>query len=87
MIATKSQLNIAAKLYEAQTLLRKLHGEKYFERIAPWRAEIQRIADKYEGGNVLKAALPILKAMDLKGEGMDMLLLMAACVEAIEGKP
>ena len=84
MIVTRKKIEIAAKLYECQRTLQRLWGEQYAEKIRPWKEQLQRLADKYEGGQVLKAALPILMAQDKAGEGLQMMCVAAACVELIE---
>ena len=81
---SRKKIEIAAKLYECQRTLQRLWGEQYAEKIQPWKEELQRLADKHEGGQVLKVALPILTAQDKAGEGMQMMCVMAACVELIE---
>jgi hypothetical protein len=78
-------VEVAHKFYEAQTLLKRLWGEEYSSKIERWIDGLQHGADLRCGGDVLKAALPIVTGLDKEGNGMGMLCILAGCVELIEG--
>ncbi len=68
---------IAVKLEAALQAMNRLHGDKWEERAAPYRAVLNGVIGT-EGCSVLDAALPIAKAMSAAGESPVMLLAVAA---------
>ena len=67
----------AVKLEAALQTMKSLHGDKWDERAAPYRAVLNGVIGT-EGCSVLEAALPIAKAMSEAGETPVMLLAVAA---------
>jgi len=68
---------VAVKLESALQTMKQLHGDKWPERAAPYRAVLNGVIGT-EGCSVLEAALPIAKAMSAAGETPVMLLAVAA---------
>jgi len=68
---------VAVKLESALQTMKRLHGDKWEERAAPYRAVLNGVIGT-EGCSVLEAALPIAKAMSAAGESPVMLLAVAA---------
>lgn len=68
---------VAVKLESALCTMKRLHGDKWSERAAPYRAVLSGVIAS-EGCSVLDAALPIATAMSNAGESPVMLLAVAA---------
>jgi hypothetical protein len=68
---------VAVKLESALQTMKRLHGDKWEERAAPYRAVLNDVIG-VEGCSVLEAALLIAKAMSDAGEMPVMLLAVAA---------
>lgn len=68
---------VAVKLESALQTMKRLHGDKWDEKAAPYRAVLNGVIGT-EGCSVLAAALPIAKAMSEAGESPVMLLAVAA---------
>lgn len=82
MIAT--QVNIAAKLYEARDTLRRLLGESYRNRIDETMQAVRVIAAANHCDE-LRAGMLILQQMQADGcGGMEQLYVLAATAELIE---
>lgn len=67
----------SVKLEAALQTMKRLHGDKWDERAAPYRAVLNGVIGT-EGCSVFEAALPIAKAMSKAGESPVMLLAVAA---------
>ena len=67
----------AVKLEAALQTMKRLYGDKWEERAAPYRAVLNGVIGT-EGCSVLEAALPIAKDMSEKGVSPIMLLAVAA---------
>jgi hypothetical protein len=78
----------AIKLESALQTMKRLHGDKWDEKAAPYRAVLNGVIGTV-GCSVLEAALPIAKAMSEAGESPVMLLAVAAemCNVNAERKP
>ena len=76
----------AARLEAALQTMKRLHGDKWDEKAAPYRAVLNGIMGT-EGCSVLAAALPIAKDMSAAGKSPVMLLAVAAEMCAKERKP
>lgn len=82
MPTTEAQVNIAAKLYEARRVLRRLMPDEYAERIKTW---MEMVATRTAGGDYLRTGMTMMQALqDRQGDGMAQLYLLAAVVELIE---
>ena len=68
---------VAVKLESALQTMKRLHGDKWDEKAAPYRAVLNGVIGT-ERCSVLEAALPIAKAMSEAGETPVMLLAVAA---------
>ena len=68
---------VTVKLESALQTMKRLHGDKWAEKSAPYRAVLNGVIGT-EGCSVLEAALPIAKAMSEAGETPVMLLAVAA---------
>ena len=77
MSDTMQAARVAIKLESALQTMKSLHGDKWPERAAPYRAVLDGVIGT-EGCSVLDAALPIAKAMSDAGESPVMLLAAAA---------
>jgi hypothetical protein len=68
---------VAVKLETILQTMKRLHGDKWDEMAAPYRAVLNGVVGT-EGCSVLDAALPIAKAMSEAGESPLMLIAVAA---------
>lgn len=76
-------LDVTVKLLEKRSSLKRLLGERYEITINPWVTAIEK-ACKRTGKGRLEAGLDMMKWHSERYEGMQMLLVAAATVEAIE---
>lgn len=82
---TEKHVNIAAKMYDAREKVIALIGrEKFQEKVTLFRPKLEEMA-RDRGGNVVKAAMDLVAAMQNRGENeVIQMLILAACVEIIE---
>lgn len=80
-MSTKA-IQVAAKLYEARDMLKRLLGVSYLPKIRPVVACVKKIVGD---GDVLKAGMGLIADMQRDGEsGMSQMYVLAAIVELIE---
>jgi hypothetical protein len=78
-------VRLAIKLESALHTMKRLHGAKWSEKAAPYRAVLSGVMGD-EGCSVLSAALPIAK--DMRANGHSPVMLLAVAAEMIgEGPP
>jgi hypothetical protein len=87
MTVTNKGLELMATMFERREDARRLFGERYVEKVAPWKQVVRAVAKKQACG-FLQAACAIA---DPKERGthlrdFDVLLLNAATLELMEEK-
>jgi hypothetical protein len=81
---TKTQVMIAARLYEARDCAKSLLGDKYPERIRQAREALRGLAAKHDT-TVLNAALNLAKKLAETEDAYTQMIVFAAVVDEIEG--
>lgn len=76
----EKQIEIAAKLYDARRTLRRLIGDSYAEKVAPF----MRVVALKGRDMALRHGMDVAKDMAAKGIGEGIVWIFAAIVEVIE---
>ena len=79
----REQIQIAAKLYECHDCAKKLFGAEYKAKIQWYIDTLNNYSAHYKV-ETLKAVIAICQTDIVKGNGMALMLFMAAAVEIIE---
>lgn len=80
---TMQHARLAVKMEEARDTMRRFWGDKYPERIAPFREAIQRWR-RETGKTTMEVGLTVCQLAEKHGGGMDAALAIAALAEEIE---
>lgn len=82
---TEKQVEIASKLYQSRRSAKGLYGDRYQEKLKPYREAIAEfMVDHRE--DVLPSTMALLKRLQEldRNTGVAQMLLLAACVEMCE---
>lgn len=79
----KEQIKIAAKLYDCHETAKKLYKSEFPEKIKFYKEVIQGYMAKHNVDE-MKAVIAICEFDSVKGQGIAIMLFMAAVVELIE---
>jgi hypothetical protein len=81
-VIDEKRIRIAAELYEARDVMRRLLGSRYPTVVAKWCDVLKRIAEP--GDNYLQAAMVAAELLQERHESASVPLVLAAAVELIE---
>jgi hypothetical protein len=76
------QIKISARLYEAREAMKRLHGDKYEERITPYKELIAKVMIAFKEDE-FEAMLRVSKSPELDGDGIAVMHYMAATIEMV----
>jgi len=85
MFATEKRVQVVARMYEIRAVLRRLDGDQYRQKLAPWMRLIAGVA-RERGCNELGAAIHLAKELDARNECSPaaVMRLTAAAAEILE---
>lgn len=80
------QYAMAVKLIEVRNMLKRLHGDRWSERMQPLRAKLRELMDVTGNNNPLAVAIPAAKEMSAAGENPMLLIAVAVDMAAPNDK-
>lgn len=83
---TEKRVRIAARLYEAREVTRRMLGDRYPDRMKEYSAVVAEVAANMKI-DVLVAAKQIAEALTKAGNDLSAMMVVAAAVEMIEPSP
>lgn len=83
---TEKRVRIAARLYEARDVTRRLLGDRYADRMKEYSAVVAEVANSKQI-DVLSAARQIAEAQTKAGNELSAMMVVAAAIEMIEPTP
>lgn len=86
MSTTEKTVRMAATLYEIRDATRRLLGDKYPAKMAEMGKVVAQFA-KMHGTNELAAAQWMVDQLEMRGNDVTTMLVLAAAVELIEPSP
>lgn len=79
----RQQIELAAKLYRYQSIVKRFHGAKYNDEIEPYKQLLQGYMTDHHCDEV-RAALEICSDTNISNHGFTVMMIMAAAVEICE---